>query len=60
MHAVKGADMLVAKTDPLMKKIEDYEKMSPQEGVQAMDARMTCEVCGETRHLHDLQVYGPE
>ena len=34
---LKEADMLVAKMNLLMKRIEDCEKMSVQEGVQAMD-----------------------
>ena len=42
--------------DLLMKRIEDCEKMSAQEAVQAMDARITYEAYGETGHSHDLQV----
>jgi hypothetical protein len=55
MHIVKEANMFVAKMNLLMKRIEDCEKMSAQ-AVQAMDACMTCEGCGETGHSYDLQV----
>lgn len=51
MHTVN--EVLAANMDLLMKRIEDCEKMSAQEAVQAMDARMTCEVCGETIHSRD-------
>ena len=53
MHTVKEADMHAANVDLLMKRIEDCEKMSTQEVVQAMDARMTCEVYDETIHSRD-------
>jgi hypothetical protein len=36
-----------------MKRIEDYEKINTQEAMQAMHARMTCEVYGKTRHPGD-------
>src|SRR6187551_1780228 len=42
VHQVEALDMLAAKMDLLMKKLE----ATAQETVQAMDARMTCEVCG--------------
>jgi hypothetical protein len=50
MHSLKEADMLAAKMDLLAKGLENYEKMSAQESIQAMDTHMTCEVCGETEH----------
>ena len=50
MHSLKEADMLATKVDLLAKRLENCEKMSAQETVQAMDTHMTCEVCGETRH----------
>ena len=40
MHTVKEADMLAVKIDLLMKWIENYENVSTQETVQAMDACM--------------------
>ena len=46
VHQVDGTDMLAAKMDLLMKKLE----ASPSEAVQSMDAHMTCEVCGNTGH----------
>ena len=49
MHSLKEADMLAAKVDLLTNILENCEKISAQETVQAMDTHMTCEVCGETR-----------
>ena len=54
MHSLKEADMLAAKVDLLAKRLENCEKMSVQETVQAMDTHMTCEVCGETEHSGNL------
>ena len=34
-----------------LKQVEHCEKMSAQENLQAMDAHMTCEVCGDVGHL---------
>jgi hypothetical protein len=42
VHQVDGMDMLAAKLDLLMKKLE----APTHETAQAMDARMSCEVCG--------------
>ncbi|WVZ84007.1 hypothetical protein U9M48_031091 [Paspalum notatum var. saurae] len=39
--------MLAAKMDQLLKKLEDNPETAP---VQALDTRMTCEVCGNTGH----------
>ena len=50
MHSPKETDMLAAKVDLLAKRLENCEKMSAQETIQAMDTHMTCEVCGETGH----------
>ena len=49
MHTVKEMDMLTAKIDLLLKKIEDYsqDKASTQT-LHALDACMTCEVYGNT------------
>ena len=42
--------MLAAKMDLLAKILEHYEKMSAQETLKAMDAYMTCVVCGDVGH----------
>jgi len=39
--------MLAAKMELLLKKLEDNPETAP---VQALDTRMTCEVCGNTGH----------
>jgi len=50
MHSIKEADMLAMKID-LLKKFEGYPQDKGQMQIlQALDARMTCEVCGNTRH----------
>jgi hypothetical protein len=51
-HTVKKADMLHAKMDLLMKRMDALtsEKTTLAITTQAMDARMTCEVCGDTAH----------
>ena len=52
MHSVKEADMLAAKIDLLLKKFEGYpQDKAPMQTLQALDARMTCEVCGNNGHL---------
>jgi hypothetical protein len=51
MHIVKETDMLVAELDLLFKKIEEHPKdKAPTQALQALDARMTCEVYGNTKH----------
>jgi hypothetical protein len=52
MHSVKETDMLAAKIDLLMKRLDDRvtKKEAMKRTVQAMDSHMTCEVCGEVRH----------
>jgi hypothetical protein len=46
VHQIDSVDMLAAKMDLLMKKLE-----SPHQEVnQIMESRMTCETCGETGH----------
>ena len=51
MHTVKEMDMLAAKIDLLLKKIEDYSQdKAPTQTLQALDARMTCVVYGNTEH----------
>ena len=50
MHQLKEVDMLSAKMDLLMKKLEDRAS-EKQEVMHIHDSSMTCEVCGNTRHL---------
>jgi uncharacterized coiled-coil protein SlyX len=47
VHQVDGVDMLAAKMDLLMKKLEASSNV---ETAKIMDARMTCEVCGNVGH----------
>jgi len=49
MHQLKEVDMLSAKIDLLMKKLEDRAN-EKQEVMHIHDSRMTCEVCGNTRN----------
>jgi hypothetical protein len=42
MHSIKEVDMLTAKMDLLIKRVEHYEKVSAQETFKAMDSHMTC------------------
>jgi len=52
MHTIKEADMLAAKMDLLLKRLDEWahKKEAMKATVQAMDSHMTCEVCGEVRH----------
>jgi hypothetical protein len=51
MHSIKETDMLAAKIDLLLKKFEGYlQDKAQMQTIQALDARMTCEVCGNTGH----------
>jgi hypothetical protein len=49
MHQFKEVDMLSAKVDLLMKKLEDRVS-EKKEVMHIHDSRMTCEVCGDTGH----------
>jgi hypothetical protein len=51
-HTIKEADMLNDKMDLLMKQMDDLtnRKAVMATTTQAMDSRMTCEVCGNTGH----------
>ena len=49
MHQLKEVDMLSAKMDLLMKKLEDRAN-EKQEVMHIHDSRMTCEVCGNIGH----------
>jgi hypothetical protein len=50
MHQLKEVDLLSAKMDLLMKKLEDRVS-EKKEVMHVNDFRMTCEMCGDTRHL---------
>jgi len=50
MHQLKEVDMLSAKMDLLMKKLEDRAN-EKQEVMHIHDSCMTCEECGNTGHL---------
>ena len=46
--------MLALKIDLLLKKFEDYSQDKAQmQTLQALEARMTCEVCGNVGHSGD-------
>nr|ABA92207.1 Zinc knuckle family protein [Oryza sativa Japonica Group] len=49
MHTVKETELLAAKLDFLMKRLDDHKKR-PQGTVKALDSHVTCEVCGGTGH----------
>ena len=49
MHQLKEVDMLSAKMDLLMKKLEDRAN-DKQEVMHIHDSRMTCEECGNIGH----------
>ena len=49
MHQLKEIDMLSAKIDLLMKKLEDRAN-EKQEVMHIHDSHMTCEECGNTGH----------
>src|SRR6185436_19636676 len=54
MHFVKEADMLAMKIDLLLKKFEDYSQDKAQMQIlQALETRMTCNVCGNVGHSGD-------
>jgi hypothetical protein len=49
MHQVKEVDMLSAKMDLLMKKLDERDQQK-KEVMHIHDSRMTCEECGGTSH----------
>ena len=53
MHTVKEVDMLAAKMDLLLKRLDEHatDKDAIKGTVKAIDLQMTCEVCGEVGHL---------
>jgi hypothetical protein len=50
MHQLKEVDMLFAKMDLLMKRLED-KAPEKEEVMQLFESRTTCEECGNTGHL---------
>ena len=52
MHTVKETDMLTAKLDLLMKRLDEraHEKEAMYGTIKVMDSHMTCEVCSEVGH----------
>jgi len=49
MHQLKEVDVLAAKMDLLMKRL-DWRTNEKKEVMHIHDSGMTCEECGETRH----------
>ncbi|XP_066164578.1 uncharacterized protein [Oryza sativa Japonica Group] len=49
MCFVKETELLAAKLDLLMKRLDDHDKR-PQGTIKALDSHVTCEVCGGTGH----------
>jgi hypothetical protein len=49
MHQLKEVDMLSAKIDLLMKRLED-KAPEEKEVMQLFESRMTCEKCGNNGH----------
>ena len=49
MHQLKEADMLSAKIDLIMKRL-DERAPDKKEVMQILESRMTCEECGESGH----------
>jgi hypothetical protein len=49
MHQLKEVDMLSAKMDLLIKRL-DEKAVEKKEVMHIHDSHMTCEECGETRH----------
>jgi hypothetical protein len=50
MHQLKEVDMLSAKMDLLMKRL-DERATEKKDVMHIHDARMTCEECGENGHM---------
>jgi len=51
MHTVKETDLLAAKIDLLMKRLDGQATDPTTSTVQAIDSRMTCEECGNVGHM---------
>ena len=54
MHSIKEIDMLAAKMNLLVKRVEHYEKVSAQETLKAINSHMTCEVYGDVGHSRNF------
>jgi hypothetical protein len=50
MHTIKETDMIAAKLDLLIKKMEEGSKQQTHAPVYAMGSHFTCEVCGNDGH----------
>ena len=50
MHTVKETDMLAAKLDLLLKKLDEGNWQQMHVPVHAMNSYLTCEVCGDGGH----------
>jgi hypothetical protein len=50
MHIVKETDMLAAKLDLLLKKLDEGNRPQMPVPVHAMNSYLTCEVCGDGGH----------
>ena len=50
MHTVKETDMLAAKLDLLMKKLDEGNRQQMLVPVHAMNSYFTCQVCGDCGH----------
>ena len=50
MHTIKETDMLAAKLDLLLKKLDEGNRQQMPVPVHAMNSYFTCEVCGDGGH----------
>jgi len=50
MHTVKETDMLAAKLDLLLKKLDEGNRPQMPVPIRAMNSYLTCEVCGDGGH----------
>ena len=50
MHTIKETDMLAAKLDLLLKKLDEGNQQQMPIPVHAMNSYSTCEVCGNSGH----------
>jgi hypothetical protein len=51
MHQVKEVDMLSAKMDLLMKKLDECDQQKKNKVMLVHDSHITCEECGGTGHM---------
>src|SRR6185503_6867959 len=51
MHTVKETDMLTAKLDLLIKKLDEGNRQQMLVPIHAMNSYFTCKVCGDGGHL---------